>query len=188
MIVVPDVRGDGGPIDDGALVPGKELEEGELARRQRDGMAPTHDVAGGQIDIQVRHLHALRQHRRPATGQRADAGQQLPKGKRLREIVVRPSLESAHAVVDRVPGRQHQDRSRHPPPTQRCAEVEPRPVGKQHIEDNDLVCPERSALASAGDGVGKHGLYMVLAETLCKDLGELPIILDNEEAHWGKGG
>src|ERR1700722_5984936 len=55
--VVQDVGGDGRPVDDLALVPRKELEQGEFLGRQRDRpIAPPH-LARIEIDVEVDHPH-----------------------------------------------------------------------------------------------------------------------------------
>src|SRR5262249_8337548 len=109
VIVVPDMSGDRRAIDHLPLVPSEKLEQSKFFRGQSDLSLRTLHLAGLQIDSESRDLNALGSERRLATRQRANPCEELAESERLREIIVGARLESAHAVVDRVPRRQHQD-------------------------------------------------------------------------------
>ena len=54
---------------------------------------------------------------------------ELAKGKRLGQIVVRAGIEPLDAVIDRVARREHQDRRADAPLSDRAAQINPLPPG-----------------------------------------------------------
>src|SRR5437764_8600931 len=97
------MRGDRGSIDHLAAMKDEEFEKGELLRRELDGLSGALHTACVERDFEIGNAHEPWDERRLAPCQRANAGDQLPKGERLGDIVVGADLESNNAVVHRIP-------------------------------------------------------------------------------------
>src|SRR5262245_61543798 len=72
----------------------KEFQQRELLVRQLDFVAGSRRAAVDQVQYQVSELQPCRILRRRATLQGADAGEQFGKSKRLRDVVVRPRVQT----------------------------------------------------------------------------------------------
>src|SRR6185503_11899101 len=110
VILIPDVRRDGGAIDDLALVPHKQLQQGELLGGQLDRSGTATHRAGAQVHLEVRDAVSVGcEGQRSPPRQRLQPRDQLLEGERLGEVVVRADLETTDSVVHCIERRQHQD-------------------------------------------------------------------------------
>ena len=85
-------------------------EQREFLGGQLDRPAAASDAAAAEIDLEIGNGHHFGLEVTPATGQGADARQQLAEGKGLGEIVVRADVEARDAVVHGIARGEHQDR------------------------------------------------------------------------------
>src|SRR5205809_5676091 len=85
----------------------QEFEHGELLRRQLELRLAAPGAAGRRIEAQVARLEQCR----ALPGRTADKGsqacQQLRERERLQQVVVRPRVEPADAIADRIARGQH---------------------------------------------------------------------------------
>src|SRR5439155_5785578 len=138
VIVVPHVRGDRRAVDHLAAMEDEELEQRELFRRQLHRLPAALHAARREIHLQILDRHDARHQRRPPPRECADARDQLAKGEWLRHVVVRADLEPHHAIVDRVPRREHENGRLNPARPQVAAKLEPRAARKHHVEHDDV--------------------------------------------------
>src|SRR6185312_5334342 len=85
------------------------LEQAELPHRQLDPMAGADHGALPRVDDKVAADELAGPLDDATADERANAGKQLGKRKRLGQVVVGADVESTDAVVDSIAGRQHQD-------------------------------------------------------------------------------
>ena len=102
---------------------------------------------------------------------------------RLREIVVRARLESAHAVVDGVARGEHENRSLDAVLARVSADVEPVATRQHDVEYDDIELSERDRLARGCRVSRVARLDERLAQSLQEDSRELRVIFDEKYAH-----
>ncbi len=129
------------------------------------------------------------QHARPlrlaATGNRAQACEELGEGKRLHEVVVGACVEPRDAILHRVARGEDQHRRPDPRSPQAPARLEPIDPRQHHVEHNRVVVvrgghPQR--VLAVCDQIDREPL---LDEAAAKKPCEPEIILDDQEAHAG---
>ena len=183
-VQVPDALEQHRPRDHLPLPPHEELEQLLLARGELDLAAGPRDLAGEQVEFQVRYP----QHRRlggarmPAQ-QRLDARQQLRERKRLGEIVVAARLEAADAIVDRAEGAQDQYRRREPRPPQLLNDRQPIDVGQHAVGDDQVELAREGAGEPLTPVGGVIDRVAALAQSLDEDPRGLGIVLDEQDVH-----
>src|SRR5829696_7492835 len=107
-VIIPNTREQELTRQHAAVVSDHELEQIVLASRQFYlPVRPSH-LAGGGVDLEVRHAQDLIPLRPPE--QRTDAGQKLLDIERFGEIVVGAEVEAVDLVERGVAGRKHDDR------------------------------------------------------------------------------
>ena len=103
--------------------------------------------------------------------------------RRLREVVVRASVQTCDPVVDRVARREHEDGRPGSALPETPAHGEPVRARQHHIEHDHLVLGggrhPRRVVAGACDVYGKP----FLGETAPKEAGHLHVVLDDEHPH-----
>src|SRR5215207_97588 len=109
-VVAPDLVEQLLAADHQALVAHQVLQELELALRQIDLTVRALDLV--RVGVQRQVADAQRSHpaRRAPAQQRAQAGEQLLALERLDEVVVGPDVQAGDARLERVTGREHQNR------------------------------------------------------------------------------
>src|SRR6266702_373101 len=123
VVVGPDVLQDPPPVDHLARVAHEELQQRELLRRQVDRPAVAGHRAGRRVQLDVFDTQPYRPLRGTAPDQRPQPGQQLGERERLDQVVVRPGVQPADPVADRVPGGQHENGHPTAPRAQRPAHL-----------------------------------------------------------------
>src|SRR5436190_1624278 len=184
---VPEVLQERHPRDRLVRTAHEVLQQGELLRGELDRRsAPLHVVERG-IEAEIPDLEHRRPLLTPAAEEGADAGVQLLEGERLRQVVVRAHVETAHAIVDGVSRGEHQDgrpRSRLP---ETPADLEP--VGSRSVRVEDHVEHDRvvGVLGRHPERVFavRRDVHRValLHEAAPKEAGHLHGVLDDEETH-----
>ena len=183
VVTVPDVVDQLAARHDRARAPGQEVEQRELAGRERDRHARSRCHVRRRVDRHVtdRDRRADRL-RRPAQ-QRTHPGRELGEVERLREVVVRARVEPTHRVDDLVPGREHEHRRHVALFAHLPAHIGAVTVGKAEIEDHRVVRHGRDRMACIecrGDEVDRVAF---LGQPAHDDRAERPVILHHEHTH-----
>src|SRR3954466_15830411 len=183
VVVVPGVLEQLVAREDLAGVAHERLQELELLGRQVYLAVAPPDPAGGGVELQVADLEHRRALDRAATGEGAQARQQLGERERLGEIVVRAGVETRHAVLDRVARGQHDHRGPDPFLTQPLARLEAVDARQHHVQD-DRVVPggvrhPQSVLALDGH-IGSKPLR---AQPAPDEACHLDLVLDHKHSH-----
>jgi hypothetical protein len=115
--------------------------------------------------------------------ERPNPGQQLVEPERLREVVVGAGIEAADHILDRVPGREHQDRGVAAFPPELAGHLKAVLLGQYDIEQDHVVLVD----------VGQHGGLVpvrgdvhhvaFLLEALLDEAGDLSVVLHDENLH-----
>src|ERR1700730_7613087 len=179
VVFLPDVRGDRRSIDHLPVMKHEELEQRELLCRQLDRFSRASHAVGFEIHLEIRDLQRFGQWSSAPPCQRPDSRQQLPEREQLREIVVGADLEPRDAIVDGVPGGEHQYRGRDLPRPQLAAEVEAISTRQHYVENEDVEASEQRLQFPVGVVRHRDDLYAVLGEPGLDDGRQAGIVLDN---------
>ena len=76
-----------------------------------------------------------------AADQSLDTGEQLGKGKRFGQVIVRTGFETDDNILDRILGGQHQHRSRHLPLAEFFEKTHAVALGEHPVEDDEVKSP-----------------------------------------------
>ena len=102
-----------------------------------------------------------------ATRERAQPGQQLFKGKRLQQVIVRPSVQSGHPVVNRITGSEDQDGRAHAALAQFAANSYAVEFWQQDVQHNQVESDCFSLIQRFATREGRvHGIALLLKPTL----------------------
>mmetsp|Transcript_31895 Transcript_31895/g.74855 ORF Transcript_31895/g.74855 Transcript_31895/m.74855 type:complete len:356 (-) Transcript_31895:1164-2231(-) len=111
----------------------------KLAARQLDRLAMQADLACALVQGQAPQAQALGLTRQAAApGQRAHPAQQLGQRKGLDQIVVRPVVQAAQPVFERIARAQHQHRQLARPPAHLAHQRQPIPVGQPEVQQHHV--------------------------------------------------
>jgi hypothetical protein len=124
------------------------LENFELFHSELNRLPSPGDLAGHEIHLEILVLELEHLIRPAASEERADAHEQLRDRERLHQVVVGSTIESAHAVVDRVLGLEDHDGRLKAALADGCQDLEPIPLGKHEIQHDaveHLVVDEEEA-------------------------------------------
>src|SRR5262245_50317919 len=165
----------------------KVFDHFELPYREVERLAAPCHLAGRQIHRQVRLLESQDVIRAAAAQERTDPRQELGKGKRLDEIVVRAEIETLDAVVDGVLRRQDQH-GRLKPALAKCGKnlqaAPPRQHEVEHHEIEGLMVGEEESFLARG----RHVHFVAFGlEPFAKSLGNLSLVLHDQHPHSGQG-
>src|SRR5437763_6520416 len=125
-VVAPDALVDEWPRQHLARVPHEELEQVRLGRRELEAATGAARLHRAEVECEIReaeHVGGLGLH--GATQPRTQSRQQLLERERLRQGVVRASIQAVDAAADRIARRQQQDRYTVSFPAQPPGAVEP---------------------------------------------------------------
>ena len=119
--------------------------------------------------------------RRAAAQQGPDPGQQLLALEGLDQVVVGAAVEAVDAILGLGPRGQHQDR--HVAlGAQAAADLDPVEAGQAEVED-DQVGDEAGGHVEGVDAVGgRLHLVALLAQRAAQDVGDLGVVLDDQDA------
>ena len=119
--------------------------------------------------------------RRPAAQQGADPGEQLAALEGLDQVVVGAAVEAVDAVLGLGAGGQHQDRHV-AVGAQAAADLDPVEARQAEVED-DQVGDEAGGDVERVDAVGGGAdLVALVAQRAAQDVGDLGVVLDEEDA------
>jgi hypothetical protein len=183
VILVPDVRGNRGAIDDLTVMQDKELEEREFFRSQLDWFSTAPHTVPVEINLQVCNAHRLWQRRATTPSERAHPRQQLAKRERLGEIIVCTYLQSGYTIIDRVSRRQHENRCGDSPRSKLSTQVESAAAGKHDVKDEYIEAAERSLDLCVGIGSDRDDLDALLTEARLDDGRETGVVFNEKYFH-----
>ena len=161
----------------------EQLEQGELLRSQRHRSPPAVHPAAAEIDLEVRNPMQRRRQRRRAARQGLEPRYQLADGERLGQVIVRPGLEPAHAVVHGVESGQHQDGGRHAAAAQLGAQVQSSATRQAHVENDDVERGSRGVLEPRDECRGQRRVDALPAQAVAQQPSQLRIVLDDQHPH-----
>src|ERR1700680_906711 len=98
VVLVPDVRRDRRAIDYLPVMKHEKLEQRELLRCQLDRFSRPPHAVRIEIDLEIGDLQRFRKGSPAPPRQSPDSRQQLPEGKRFREIIIGADLEARHTI------------------------------------------------------------------------------------------
>jgi hypothetical protein len=105
------------------------------------------------------------------------------KVKGLAQVVVSPSVEPLHPVVDGVTGRKHQDGHSQTAHSQASADFDSVPPRQHHIQENEVVVVD-AGLVERGLSVGRNvDRIGVFAKAFRENLGCIGLIFDQQYPH-----
>src|SRR2546423_7929173 len=184
-VVTPHALEDDRPREDLARIHHEELEQRELGARELDRIAVAPHLTRPRVELQVGEAKNLVGAVGGPAQQRADPGDELLQGERLRHVVVGARIEPGHPVLDLVAGRQHQHGHTVSRPAQTPADLEPVDDRHQHVEDDGVrlrlaVSQARQRLAAVG-----RQLDLVSLELECalERLADRAFIVYDEDSH-----
>jgi hypothetical protein len=159
------------------------------AAQRHHGLGGVDQETSGRIELPfaepqdaglLRRRKVARQHLGPAQ-YRADSRKQLARGKRLRQIVVRPHLEADDAVRFLAPRRQHQDRNFIRLVCPQVAAEREAVVARHHEVKHDQIdavagehLAHLSAIGHRGDPIAASGKVSV------QEFAQLPVVVNDE--------
>ena len=134
--------------------------------------------------------HPQRRHpaRRPPPQQRAHPREQLLALERLDEVVVGADVEPLHARVQRVARGQHEDRRVVLVAAQLAGDLDAVHARQAEVEDDEIRQERLRVVQRLGAVVGELDVVALHAQRALEDLGDLLIVLDDENADGTVGG
>src|SRR4051794_23113211 len=180
-VVAPDLLEQALAGDHEPLVAHQVLEQLELAVGQIYGPVAAVDLSRVGVEPEIADGERGAPTRWAAAHQRTEPRQELSALERLHQVVVRPGIELADAVIELRPGRQDQDRdvALAAQAAQDLGAVELR---KAEVED-DEIGDELLREGEGGDTVGgRANLVALLPEGSPQDVRDRLVVLDDEDA------
>jgi hypothetical protein len=117
--------------------------------------------------------------------QRAHPGDQLRQHEGFREIVVGASVEAPDAVFHLAAGGQQDDRGPHPRLPEILERLQAVAARKHDVQDDDVVAlglEGEEEVFPALEPIDREALRL---QGLADEVGHLPLILDENDVHWG---
>ncbi|GBD18191.1 hypothetical protein HRbin27_00684 [bacterium HR27] len=115
------------------------VEQIELSRAEPEAPLAAPRLPRHRIEHQIgEHQRFLVARRFDTAEERSDARQKLGRRERLDQVIVSPTVQPEHPILDRVAGRQHEDRRpvpRRPQPLHDRKPIQPgqQPVQHHHV-------------------------------------------------------
>ena len=136
-----------------------------------------------QIHLEVGRLQAQDLIGPTAAHEGPDAGQKFREGKRLHEVVVRTAVEPEHPVLDRIPGRQNENRRAEAASPQGRQDLDAVAAGKHQVEHDQIEClgvhTKEAVLARCRD----DDLVVFRLEAFLQSPCYLGFVFDDEDPH-----
>src|SRR5260221_9341144 len=153
-VVVPDVRENTATIEYPIRVPHEILEEGVLAGGEPDLPAFAARQSRGGIELEIFEVEYDAQRFGRPTRQGAEPGEELLHGEWLGEIIVRAGVEAMHAVGQRIPRRQHQNRGSAALSPPAAAYFESLEIRQPQVENDQVILIDGQRFE--GFAAGRH--------------------------------
>mmetsp|Transcript_30097 Transcript_30097/g.54744 ORF Transcript_30097/g.54744 Transcript_30097/m.54744 type:complete len:263 (+) Transcript_30097:6986-7774(+) len=168
------------------LAPQQQDQQAELLGCELQALTCPGRLAAHRVDLEIGHLHDQRfrvipVHASP-TQEHLDARDQLREGKWLDQVVVRPTLQAAHPILDLAARGQHEDRNR-PRMTQSREDRQPIDARKHPIQDDKVVLVHGRHVESVDAGVSYLDLVALLGQSFAQVSGRLDFVFDDQDFH-----
>ena len=166
-------------------------EEVVLGRGERDELAADGHLALCEVDAHVAAFERVRADRLGARAvaahDRVDPRDELLLGERLRDVVVRPELEAAHAVRLSVAGGEDDDRYVAPAAAERTEDGESVDLGHREIEDDEVPGLPCRALQRVRAAVRLDDLVLgsLVRDPHPHEVRDVGLIVDDEDPQTG---
>ena len=166
-----------------ALVAQEVFQQLEFANGQIEETLTAHGQARHEIQLEIGRLETKNLRRAATPQQRTDAREQFRKGKRLDQVVIGAQIQTKHAILDAIAGRQDEDRRLEVTLSQGLQDLEPASAGKHQVEDHEIEGLRAGAKEAVLAGRGHHDIVVLRLECRCQHLGQLPFVLDDQDTH-----
>ena len=121
---------------------------------------------------------------RHAPQQRAQPGEELGQGERLREVVVCPGIEACNSIVHLRASGQHEDRDRVVVRSEPSADFEPVDPGHEHVQDHGVrSCQAYDPPERLLSVLGEVDLIPLELERTTERLANGSLVVDHEDLH-----
>jgi hypothetical protein len=169
--------------EDPVRVAGQVLEEGVLLGGQAQARSPASGHEPRRVELEVGHPDQRMTGSRRAPAQRARPGQELRHRERLRQVVVRTTVQTLDPLLDLVAGRDDEDRGRAPPVSESSADGESIEPREDHVEQDQVVsvrCFPIERCSSIADDIDRPSIP---GERGPDRLGDRRLVFDDERSH-----
>ena len=112
-----------------------------------------------------------------------DAGQQFPRIKGFRQVVIGAGVQPCHSIVQFRSGRQHQDGHFHPPFPKPPGHLITVPLRHHHVQDQQVINSQRSIILTGFAVAGGIGFEAILLKQGFKRIGQQFFIFYNQDSH-----
>lgn len=181
--VVPHLAEEFGAGADVADVLKQDFEQAEFARAEFDAATGALGGALGNVEGEIGQAEKDRTGLAAATGDGADAGDDLGHGKRFGEVVIGSGIESADALVDIAPGGEQEDGGGVAHVAELADGGESVAAGEHDVHDDGVVGLGADALngfVSAGEQVGVPSCFF---ESVTDGVGGAGIVFHGKDVH-----
>src|SRR5260370_19253215 len=147
------------------------------------GLAATFHTGGSGVDLQIVNAHDRVLHLVASANQRPQPGQQLLQLEGLRQIVIRPEVQTADFIVDTAPGGENQDMALHPGPPPTLEERKSIFFGEHEVKDDYVVIGSLglvSSLLAVERSVDRETFFL---QPSAKSTDERLVIFDEQYPH-----
>jgi hypothetical protein len=150
----------------------------QFGRRQGDGGARALHAAFLRADADIAQHRRQFPHQGRAAQQGAHAGDQLLHGKGLGEVVVRAGLQAAHAVAERIAGREHEAGCGAACGAQPLHQFQAVAIGQAAVDDQHAVVDLLQGQPGRGDLVENVGLYAGVGQRAADERRQPGVVLN----------
>jgi len=161
----------------------QKFEDAELGLGKMNFPTSTKGAKRSDIESQAAEFQNVSAPELIAAHQSADAGQQLLKGKRFRQVVIGTGVKTADNIVQRIPGGEHQDRCFLLSAAENPSYLEAAHLGQHDIEQNDIEGLGGREFESRQAIPGMADLILLLAKAAGKQSGHFRFVFYDEDSH-----
>jgi hypothetical protein len=111
------------------------------------------------------------------------AGQQLLKREGFHEIIISAAIQAAHAILHRIPRREHQHLAGPFGRPQRLQHLKAIFFRQHHIKDDEVISMHQRQIEPLFAIKGRIHCKMLLPQPALNEAGHLGFILDDQQAH-----
>ena len=186
VMVVPDMFAELGSVEDAARRTHEAGEQGELPRRECDVLGSASNLAGKEIDREVRGRKQAGVVAGAASEDCVETGDEFVSVEGLRQVVIGTKIQAFDAFVEGSAGGEEEDGNRAAEFADLAKDAEAVAAGEHDVQNQGI---ER-----AGGGEGE-GVVAVVAdvddkaggfERLADECGDFPLVFSHEHFHGGR--
>lgn len=161
----------------------QKFEDAELGLGKMDFPAIAEGSKRSDIESQAAEFQNVSAAELMAAHQSADAGQQLLKGKRFRQVVIGTGVKTADDIVQRIPGGEHQDRCFLLSPAENPSDLEAAHPGQHNVQQNDIEGLGGREFEGRQAIPGMADLVLLLAKAAGEQSGHFRFVFYDEDSH-----